>query len=123
MQLKLQEFLTAVANGEDVPATSNLTVTQLQKLLVLWLLMSANTTDLDQTFLINQWDQDIAPHVTDIPNAKAIFFPFAAGPGVSARLQTCSLELNAFTQAGGDEWDGDGGCIFTYNTILGMFPS
>jgi len=123
MRLQLQQFLKAVADGDPNPGTSNLNTTQLQKLLVLWLLMSANPTEIDQNFLNTQWDQDIAQHVTDIPNAKAIFFPFAAGDGVSEQLQASALTLNAFTSAGGDDWDGPGGCDFTYNSILGMFPS
>ena len=123
MKLQLQQFLKAVADGDPAPGTSNLSTTQLQKLLVLWLLMSANPTGISQSFLSAQWDQDIAPHVTDIPNAKAIFFPFATGGAVPARLQASALELKAFTGAGGDDWDGPGGCDFTYNSILGMFPA
>ena len=62
------------AKGID-HSMDSLTPAQHQKLLVLWLLLSANPGtgqyQIDPMYVLDRWSQDIGPHVDqDLPNAR-----------------------------------------------------
>jgi hypothetical protein len=115
----------------ELPAPpAPLTTTQLQKILVLWLLMSSNDTiTLNQ--ILTKWDADIAPHVTDIPSAKDAFTQFATTKDATGNtpqpgLQDAAQLLQTFVGSDvaiNENWGGPGGCKFDWNTVIAMFPA
>jgi len=95
--------------------TAKLTVPQLQKLLILWLLLTFSPDDDPVTEA--RWNADIGPYVTDLPNAHDSFFSFKNN---TTSLGDVNDTLLDFVNSQPPIWGGGGSCKFDYKTVAAL---
>jgi hypothetical protein len=102
-----------------------LSMAQKQKILVLWLLLSTNPGTLPgqidpDDVLNNKWNNDIGPHVAELPYAKECFASDKVNTGILVQVARNFQAFAVPSNGTPPIWGGGGVCAMDYATIQNL---